>query len=709
MFRMIKVFLVFLITIIISGCGNRIEIANELNENDSIYSSTDKVIEGINGSLVCSDFRKEYYIITELDDHYFLNIYNSQNEKIEIHELMIDDNMIVRSICVGDEIFVVLSDEKENHYIARYSRSGNEEKAISIDDVSEDGFNRLIADNSGNVYFSNSKKIIEYDSDLNELGVIEERDDRILNAALSSSGDLVAIVEKVNSSGLFFYTDYYIGTVDSKLFKVKDKKKIEGEIAHGKILIDSDNLSCCIRMEDGIYTLEDNSIIKKLDYSYSLLTMDDTERFISLNDDVFSVIISNDDNCVIRTYTKGNLEDIANKEIITFGCFGKTENIEEVVVDFNRNNHKYFVKIIDYGSDQDGAKKFNLDIANGTGPDIFDVGGYQSIDKLIQKGLCENLNPYFEQDEEIDKADLIDEYVKATEYDGKTYMISDSFMLSTLVTRKNDYLTEYNCNYDELNEYINNSGSGTRLLYCDLPKIDLFALYVEGAIKYYIDYEKGESHFNTTEFKKLMKLCNDQGVSEEGFEIPLMSDIEIINAYRNGEALFLPDPSPNNMKQIEKMFGDDICICGYPDMGSFFRPINEICMNSKSDKKYEAWIFLRTILSTEYQAGLVAYNGEIIPTRKDAYEALKKRLSSKEDYVDEFGNEIKALDEPIDDKYLDKYDEMIYHTDKYIDLNLDLEKVMFEEAASYFTGEHELDVSVELMDNRVNTYLKEHK
>ena len=65
--------------------------------------------------------------------------------------------------------------------------------------------------------------------------------------------------------------------------------------------------------------------------------------------------------------------------------------------------------------------------------------------------------------------------------------------------------------------------------------------------------------------------------------------------------------------------------------------------------------------------------------------------------------------EPVDMDDLSYYDELINHTDKYVDLNLDLEAVLFEEANSYFDDEHDLDTAVELMENRVNTYLKEHK
>lgn len=700
-----KILLVILVIPMITGCEKNNTI-NKLDEFQYAYSEEIMEIKGIDGDLICADYNDGYFIVTEQEGRYWINTYNSNDESVEKFELILDEGMKLRTISKGEKFYVVLADDLDNHFLSCFDMNGNQEKMIPLEGVKENGINRIVSDCEGNVIFSNSSMISVYDGELNYLFSLDEKGEEIISVATCSKGNILALVQRYN--GTTFKYDYYIETLDIKKGKLKDKKMIDGEIAyHGKVLIDSNVYDGCIRMEDGIYVFKNDSFSKIMDYNSSFLTMDDTERFFGINEDLFSVIESVDERCYLKIYTKTDGTEIANKKEILVGCYNRTDALTETIVDFNKNSDEYFVRIIDYSMDEEGAEKLSLDISNGKGPDIFQVGGYLSVNELIQKGILENLDQYIEQDREFEKADFIDEYMKATEYSGSTYMIADSFSISTLVTKKNDYLTEYGCSYDEFDEYIKMSGTGAKILWQDLSKEDLFAFFMDNAIDYYIDYEKSECHLNTQEFKEILKLCNDNGVNGE-VEYKEFSQSEFFSAYSNGEALFIFDPTPDSLNQFEKMFGDEICICGYPEMGSFFSPHNGLCLNSQSSNKDGAWEFMRLFLTKEHQFEMLA-DGFNIPTRKDAYEALKDKLVASEDYVDEFGNEIKALEVPVSEKYIVKYDELIKHTNRCVYANFDIEKIMIEEASTYFAGEHELDVAVELMENRVNTYLKEHR
>ena len=120
------------------------------------------------------------------------------------------------------------------------------------------------------------------------------------------------------------------------------------------------------------------------DETYGLLRFTDTEHFI--------VVSNNKENPEVSFYEKVPAEDVKDKEIITLGTVWGAYGVSSQVVEFNKSNDQYRIKIVDYSefSTPDdwmgGVRRFNADITGGNCPDII-IPEATDIKNFIDKGI----------------------------------------------------------------------------------------------------------------------------------------------------------------------------------------------------------------------------------------------------------------------------------------------------------------------------------
>lgn len=174
--------------------------------------------------------------------------------------------------------------------------------------------------------------------------------------------------------------------------------------------------------------------------------------------------------------------------------------------------------------------------------------------------------------------------------------------------------------------------------------------------------------------------------------------------------------------QVNKsIFGDDITYIGYPNaerQGSYFTFRDQIGISSQSQMKEKAWEFVRTFLRREYQ-GKQLTNDSIIPTRQDCFDMQFQALMATEPYTDEFGNEIEPLNfswfwgsvelrqQPVTEEDMEQFLELIQNTKKVQKKDGNISSIIDEEAQIYFEGDRNLEDTVEVIQNRVTTYINE--
>lgn len=108
-----------------------------------------------------------------------------------------------------------------------------------------------------------------------------------------------------------------------------------------------------------------------------------------------------------------------------------------------------------------------------------------------------------------------------------------------------------------------------------------------------------------------------------------------------------------------------------------------------------------------------------IPLRKDCMEMQIRQVTAVQPYTDEFGKEFVppagALEiygmefelRPLTKEETDRYCQIIAHTRKIRQTDWQILNTIQEEAGAYFAGDKGLDETVDIIQNRIATYVNE--
>ena len=126
------------------------------------------------------------------------------------------------------------------------------------------------------------------------------------------------------------------------------------------------------------YNLGDEAVKKLMDfidsdinssYLYDMNAVSEKEFYGAISDDTTGEEL-------LMKFTKVDPKDVKDKEVLTLACNYLDWNVRKYVVEFNKTNPNYRVRIVDYSqynTDEDytiGVTKLNTDIVSGKMPDI---------------------------------------------------------------------------------------------------------------------------------------------------------------------------------------------------------------------------------------------------------------------------------------------------------------------------------------------------
>lgn len=158
---------------------------------------------------------------------------------------------------------------------------------------------------------------------------------------------------------------------------------------------------------------------------------------------VYSENWSNGNNSKeIAFLTKKEASEIPQKKIITLATMYSDQNIQEAVVNFNKQNDTYKVRIVTYYDDatewsenkyQDAVTAMNNAITSSNCPDIIDLA-YGNVDTYVSKGLLADLSPYLESSS-VKREDFVETVLNAYTFDNRLVCIPTGFSISTIIGR----------------------------------------------------------------------------------------------------------------------------------------------------------------------------------------------------------------------------------------------------------------------------------
>lgn len=479
------------------------------------------------------------------------------------------------------------------------------------------------------------------------------------------------------------------------------------------------------------YNFGDEAPLEILNWIDSDINTDDLRAFATLPDGRIVAVTSyweGEKNTIEFIYlTKKKGSEVPEKKILTFGTMFLSYDMRKQIIDFNKTNQEYRIEVKqyvqnysteDYGT---GLTQMNTDIVSGNGPDIIDLSG-SSITQYGGMGVLEDLYPYIDKDEELNREDYLPNILKAFEVDGKLCAISPKFFINTIIAKVSDVGERKSITLDELMKIVDELPEGADL-YQYSTKDTILMYNIMMNLDEYIDWTTGECKFNTGEFEKALEFSNK---FESEFNY---SDDQPGTATRlhDGSLIMLNASisSVQDYQMYEGMFGEPITFAGFPtnkEVGSFVSTSgNFVGMSSKSKYKEGAWQFIRMSLTKEAQEDTGKAGSWGLPIMKSALEAEFKEDMTEEYYEDGDGNKVKQSKTSwgYDDFKMEIYAateeqvaavrELIESVDTLYQYNEQINNIITEETAAFFEGQKKAKEVVDIVQNRVQIYVNENR
>ena len=403
------------------------------------------------------------------------------------------------------------------------------------------------------------------------------------------------------------------------------------------------------------------------------------------------------------------------ENVITLGMVGKNSYLQRSVSNFNGAQEDCWVEIQKYES----KEALLLDAVRGQGPDIISV--YKGLDlySLAEKGVVEDLVPYFESSEVVKREDIVTSIWRAGSIEDKMYYVIPRFEPKIFLVEKgytddgvwsvDDYLALAE-KYPEgkISECITASG-----------QYSIFTLDLGMAFESYIDWEKQSCSFECAEFinllEKLKSYIEKSYVMESASLAEQMYNKELLT--KKVELCW--DYRMTKYRDLKKSMLDFCEIAGVPnDSGQLMYSMvcwENYAINAASDKKELAWSFLEFLLSGEYQYKLMDnwHGGDnLFPVRYDVLESsLQAEMNRYNEephyYKNSFTGERVCFDPEFTEEDVQVILDIVENCYFEYTVKGDINNILVEEILYYFDGKKSVKEVVEVIQNRVSLYLME--
>lgn len=420
----------------------------------------------------------------------------------------------------------------------------------------------------------------------------------------------------------------------------------------------------------------------------------------------------------VKKLTRRDPAEFANIKAVTIGCpSGSQWGVpRELINDFNSSQSEYRVKIKKIEETSDVLNSLGMSLIKGEAPDIiFDIQPSDFFN-LRNKGGFDDLYQYMDADADYPRSAYMSNILTAMESsDGKLYGLPASFYVDTLVT-KTEVWDKQNWTFDEMLALYDNPPIPVDKIYVYDSKEEVLD-YMLRPMSDLIDYEKGECHFDSPDFVKMLEFCN-RFVSEvdmpskeyDGGYANQEWWTNKFNRLKNNEALTdrLNLAGPMSGYSFEKNLtagGADLTLAGYPSSngkGGRLTPEYIMCINAKAKEKQGAWEFISyaTDTGTKIQRYLL---NSATPTLEKNFDYMLENEASIGTHSAS-GTKFPALTK--DEKTMLK-DYILKCDSLSTPLDDDMYNICLEEAEAYFNGEITAETAAEHIQNRVSILVSE--
>ena len=417
------------------------------------------------------------------------------------------------------------------------------------------------------------------------------------------------------------------------------------------------------------------------------------------------------------TLTKTPYDQVPQKTTLTLACVYLGYDIKNQILDFNRKSSDYRIEVRDYSefnTEDDysaGYTKLITEIGSGAVPDIMLTDGLP-IETFGAKGLLADLWPFIDADEELGgRAGVVEPVFNALSQDGKLYEISSSFYITTIAGPASIVGTEPGWTYEEMYAALDQMPEGCELFSLGTTRSDVFSSICMLNLSRFVDWTTGECSFDSDDFISLMEFANRFPETFDWEHHEWTN--EDSDAYRIKEGrqllVMLSLSDPYSYTYYSEMFNGEMTLKGYPGVpGSgavFYSNGTGLAISSTCADKDAAWSFVRTLLTRDYQEN---YGYGFVTNRELFDENIKNMVGQSYYTYDESTGEEKEI--KFTQENADLIADLIDNTSMVADYNTSqINDIINEEVAYYFSGEKTAQDVAATIQNRVSIYVNEQR
>ena len=433
-------------------------------------------------------------------------------------------------------------------------------------------------------------------------------------------------------------------------------------------------------------------------------------------------------------------DSVPHKETITMAVLYADYRMQEMVIDFNRHNDKYRIEVSDYSEYNSnesgwdaGQTKLNTEILSGNIPDIFCLDGL-NYTQLASKGILEDLYPYIDADQELNRSDFFPNILTAMEVDGKLCRTVSGFMVNSVIGAASVVGDEPGWTYDDFNAALASMPDGCTAFDQYTTRDGILQTCLALDMADFVDWSTGKVSFDNEQFIQLLRFAasfpaefdweNFDWSTAESTEDRLAQGKQMLV---QTSAYSIEDIFYNNYPQF---LGGKVTYIGYPTMHGTGNMISltdsSYAMSSKSPYKEAVWDFLRSYFTKSYQE-----NGYSLPSRIDVFDAKAEEATTiqyQQDadgkfLLDEEGEKIPIVRYNMWDSAANKMRELyalepeqveqirdlILSTTKMADYNQEILDIVSEQAAPFFAGQKSAEEVARLVQSKANIYVNEQR
>lgn len=437
------------------------------------------------------------------------------------------------------------------------------------------------------------------------------------------------------------------------------------------------------------------------------------------------------DEIFISVLTEVDPATIPDKKLIKLYALWLDIGVKRQILEFNKTSQEYEIELTSYGDDinyDEAVSKMNNDMISGNLPDILLVNNSLPVDSYISKGLFANLYDFMETDPDVNKEDFLTNLFEAFEVNGALYYTVPDFTISTMVGKSSLVGEEQGWTMDEFMALAEANPEMNIFEGRDFTNTNMLSMFFSYNYDTFIDRHTGECSLNSDAFIKMMEFCNR-------FPSEIKDDNEYDESYwqeynsqwRNGKTI-LSSEYIGRFQVIRELeqgkFGEKITFKGMPGSngnGSIFSGSNTLlAITAKSANKEGAWQFVKYFFSDEYQDMFADRDSYNFPAKLSALEKKaetakerpywEKETGEKEYYDNTYWNGVESVDIGVntdeDNARMMEFIKSITATGNY---DTNIQNIITEESAPFFSGQKTAQQAAEIIQNRVANYIAENR